>query len=170
MKVFLGIDLGSTTSKSVLVDSAGTIIGRGITNTRSDYTAAAKIAQVEAEFNSRFTLLDRRLKNDMASGFDWDRLMHQLENRFHYHQFLARFDQLLETMTRDAAQISNEAIRTQIVRMLPDIAVSVRDRAQKLFYNGDVSTTSQFFRDLFSRIALRQQLQNLELARRPSLG
>ena len=62
MKVFLGIDLGSTTSKAVIVDGEGHIIGRGITNTRSNYEVAAQIAQNEAEFNSRFTLLHRKLK------------------------------------------------------------------------------------------------------------
>lgn len=36
MNVFLGIDLGSTTTKAVLLDEAGQILGRGITNSRSN--------------------------------------------------------------------------------------------------------------------------------------
>ena len=35
MKLYLGIDLGSTTSKAVLVDPDEHVVGRGITNTRS---------------------------------------------------------------------------------------------------------------------------------------
>ena len=150
MKVFLGIDLGSTTSKSVLVDSTGTIIGRGITNTRSDYTAAAKIAQVEAEFNSRFTLLHRRLIELSQNGYNWDVVLSSLENRFHYLQFLARLEQLVSAMTEDAKMYPHADIREKMLARLPDLALRVRDRCRDLFYAGGVSTTSQFFRDLFS--------------------
>ncbi|HDL00922.1 MAG TPA: hypothetical protein ENH23_01650, partial [candidate division Zixibacteria bacterium] len=75
MNVFLGVDLGSTTSKAVIVDSSGDIIGRGITNTRSNYEVAAQIAQDEAEFNSRFTLLHRKLKSESNDAVDWDSLI-----------------------------------------------------------------------------------------------
>jgi benzoyl-CoA reductase subunit A len=150
MKVFLGIDLGSTTSKAVLVDSNGKIIGRGITNTRSNYTAAARIAQVEAEFNSRFTLLGRKLKNDGGNGFQWDALLSELENRFYFLQFLTRFDQLLDAMTGEAGRISQTDLKEKILEVLPGTAELVRERVKALFYGGSVSTTSQFFRDLFS--------------------
>ncbi len=32
-----GVDLGSTTTKAVLMDEGGRIIGQGITNSRSNY-------------------------------------------------------------------------------------------------------------------------------------
>ena len=37
MKTFVGIDLGSTTTKAVLLDENCDVIGRGITNSRSNY-------------------------------------------------------------------------------------------------------------------------------------
>ena len=40
MKCFIGIDLGSTTTKAVMMDSKGGILGRGITNSRSNYDTA----------------------------------------------------------------------------------------------------------------------------------
>ncbi len=150
MKVFLGIDLGSTTSKAVLVDSNGEIIGRGITNTRSNYTAAARIAQVEAEFNSRFTLLGRKLKNDGGDGFQWDELLTDLENRFYYLQFQARFGQLLEAMTAEAGKITQTELKERILKELPGATEKVHERVKEFFLSGSVSTTSQFFRDLFS--------------------
>lgn len=156
MKVFLGIDLGSTTSKAVLVDAGGTIIGRGITNTRSDYAAAAKIAQVEAEFNSRFTLLHRRLRETATNGFEWNAVLSSLENRFHYLQFLARLDQLISAMTAEAEQNARPDIREKIRAMLPGVAERVRTRCRDLFYGGSVSTTSQFFRDLFSTAFMKE--------------
>ena len=37
MRCFIGIDLGSTTTKAVVIDENQNIIGRGITNSRSNY-------------------------------------------------------------------------------------------------------------------------------------
>lgn len=161
MKAFLGIDLGSTTSKAVLVDSTGKIIGRGITNTRSNYTAAASIAQIEAEFNSRFTLLDRKLKEIESDHYNWDDLIFHLENRFYYLQFLARFEQLLEALNREAQHIERIDIRENIIDILPRAARQVNERVKNLFYAGEVSTTSQFFRDLFST-AYVKAIENTE--------
>ena len=54
MRCFIGIDLGSTTTKAVVLDEQQTVIGRGITNSRSNYDTAAKIAKQEALVNARF--------------------------------------------------------------------------------------------------------------------
>ncbi len=162
MKVYLGIDLGSTTSKAVLVDTTQKIIGRGITNTRSDYTAAAKIAQVEAEFNSRFTLLGRKLKENAGNGYNWDNFLSSLENRFQYLQFITRFDQLTATMKEQAAKIDKPQIREKILAILPKAASDVQNNVKELFYNGGVSTTSQFFRDLFSTSYIKA-IENTEV-------
>jgi benzoyl-CoA reductase subunit A len=43
--VFVGIDLGSTTTKAVVLDAHGQTIGRGITNSRSNYDVAAQIVR-----------------------------------------------------------------------------------------------------------------------------
>ncbi len=42
MRCFIGIDLGSTTTKAVVIDEARNVLGRGITNSRSNYDAAAE--------------------------------------------------------------------------------------------------------------------------------
>ena len=57
MRVFLGIDLGSTTTKAVVLDDCGNVVGRGITNSRSNYDVAAKIVREEAFVRTRFSLL-----------------------------------------------------------------------------------------------------------------
>jgi len=59
MSIYLGIDLGSTTTKAVLLDENEQILGQGITNTRSDYNVATGVAEREAETNARFTTLHR---------------------------------------------------------------------------------------------------------------
>ena len=48
MKTFIGIDLGSTTTKAVVMDESRTVLGRGITNSRSNYDTAAAVAKQEA--------------------------------------------------------------------------------------------------------------------------
>ena len=40
MKTFVGVDLGSTTTKAVLLDENREVIGRGITNSRSNSQCA----------------------------------------------------------------------------------------------------------------------------------
>jgi benzoyl-CoA reductase subunit A len=44
MKTFIGIDLGSTTTKAVVIDEARNVLGRGITISRSNYDTAAAVA------------------------------------------------------------------------------------------------------------------------------
>ena len=55
MKCYVGIDLGSTTSKAVVMDSAGEVLGRGITNSRSNYDTATQVAKMEALISTRLT-------------------------------------------------------------------------------------------------------------------
>ena len=61
MRCFIGIDLGSTTTKAVVVDEHQNILGRGITNSRSNYDTAATIAKQEALVNGRFYLFRQAL-------------------------------------------------------------------------------------------------------------
>ena len=63
MKTFIGIDLGSTTTKAVLLDENAQILGRGITNSRSNYETATRVAKLEAMVDARLTLCRRQLKD-----------------------------------------------------------------------------------------------------------
>lgn len=62
-KYYLGVDLGSTTSKAVIINDNDEIIGRGITNTRANYSVAADITKDEAIYNARFSVLKKILKS-----------------------------------------------------------------------------------------------------------
>ena len=59
MNCYIGIDLGSTTTKAVVMDGDGKVLGRGITNSRSNYDTAAAVSKQEALIDARFTLLRR---------------------------------------------------------------------------------------------------------------
>ena len=66
-KYYLGIDLGSTTSKAIIINEKDEIIGRGITNTRANYKVAADIARQEAVYNARFSLLKKILETEVIA-------------------------------------------------------------------------------------------------------
>ena len=82
MKCFIGIDLGSTTTKAVVMDEARTVLGRGITNSRSNYDTAAAVAKQEALLAARFFLFRRELEKRFSltishrytqtNGFVWN--------------------------------------------------------------------------------------------------
>ena len=74
MRCFIGIDLGSTTTKAVVIDENQNILGRGITNSRSNYDTAASIAKQEALVNSRFYLFRQALGSTRALNGELDRI------------------------------------------------------------------------------------------------
>lgn len=90
MGIYLGIDLGSTTTKAILMDEDEEILGRGITNTRSDYHVATAVAENEARINARFTLLRRNLEKDGISMA----LLQGLEDHFRQEAFRFRLRRL----------------------------------------------------------------------------
>lgn len=152
MIVYLGIDLGSTTSKAVIVDGDGHIIGRGITNTRSNYEVAADIARNEAEFNSRFTLLHRSLRENGSEKNNWDEIIDHLENRFHYLQFNKRFNRLLDEMHKNASAISDKQLSEKSISLLKNNKTDMLENIKAKYLSGAISSSSEFFRDIFSTV------------------
>ena len=79
-KYYLGVDLGSTTSKAVIINEADEIIGRGITNTRANYAVAADIARDEAVYNARFSILKKKLEGELKKYSDPEEWIYPEEN------------------------------------------------------------------------------------------
>jgi len=67
MRTVIGIDLGSTTTKAVVLAEDGRMLGRGITNTRSNYDVACAIAKSEAFVTSRFALFREEAASAIAA-------------------------------------------------------------------------------------------------------
>ncbi|HXH27717.1 MAG TPA: BadF/BadG/BcrA/BcrD ATPase family protein, partial [Candidatus Polarisedimenticolia bacterium] len=57
MRLCVGIDLGSTTTKAIVLGEDGGVLGRGITNSRSNYRTACDVALSEALIDARFSLV-----------------------------------------------------------------------------------------------------------------
>ncbi|NOZ75505.1 MAG: benzoyl-CoA reductase subunit A [FCB group bacterium] len=154
MKVYLGIDLGSTTSKAVILDENDHIIGRGITNTRANYEVAAEIARMEAEFNSKFTLLDRELQSQENGTVNWDDVFLRLNHRFHYLQFEIRFRQLMEEMNRIVEEEVDPSQQDLIRSIFSRVSSTINDTVRERYFSGKISISSEFFRDVFSSVYL----------------
>ena len=103
MRCFIGIDLGSTTTKAVVIDEHQNILGRGITNSRSNYDTAAAIAKQEALVNSRFHLFREKLGSTGALNGALDGFIAQLERDFRSEQYLEQLADLEQTCQRSLA-------------------------------------------------------------------
>ncbi len=99
---YLGIDLGSTTSKAVIINQDDEIIGRGITNTRANYEVASEIARLAAVYNARFSLLKRALSGELKANPDLRRYVADLEDAFQFLEFRIRADRLYRQMVTTA--------------------------------------------------------------------
>src|SRR4051794_6922091 len=66
MSTCAGIDLGSTTTKAVLVDESGHIVGQGITNSRSSYEVACAVALEEARMGAALNRISSRFAESHA--------------------------------------------------------------------------------------------------------
>src|SRR3970282_1290558 len=102
MRCFIGIDLGSTTTKSVVIDEDRNVLGRGITNSRSNYDTAAAIAKQEALVNTRFHLFRDALSRSGALNGALDDFLGHLERDFRLEQFLEQLADLEATCRRNA--------------------------------------------------------------------
>lgn len=134
MSLYLGIDLGSTTTKAVLMDDDGHVIGRGLTNTRSNYDAAATVARAEAVIDARFGLLGRELSAEALKA---------LEMAFRVEQSVARFGLLKARMLEVAANAGDRAFVGNVERLLNELGAD----PDALFGELALDRT-RFFRDI----------------------
>jgi benzoyl-CoA reductase subunit A len=147
MKTFVGIDLGSTTTKAVLLDDERRVIGRGITNSRSNYATAARVAGEEARVDARFTLLRRALEGGGGLGADVDDFLAGLERAFRLEQFLEQLADLEQTCR---GQIRGERFAGReeaLAQALGEVFSRLRAEAPEL-YAPDAKRKSDFFRDI----------------------
>jgi benzoyl-CoA reductase subunit A len=144
MKTCVGIDLGSTTTKAVVVDEEGHVLGRGITNSRSNYTVACDVALTEALTDVRFGWIERELGELGVEGERRSQLLGGLERGFREQQYRAGLERLARSM--DTALTTSEAgsdVRTAVA----DILERMRAETGGLYAAG-ATRKSDFFRDL----------------------
>ena len=146
MKTFVGIDLGSTTTKAVLLDENSQVIGRGITNSRSNYATAARVASEEARIDGRFTLF-RRALGEGSLGGHLDDFLAALERAFRLEQFLEQLDDLEETCRTQVKGERYAAVESGVKEALSQVFERLREEAPSLYAPG-AKRKSDFFRDI----------------------
>lgn len=144
---YLGIDLGSTTSKAVIINQADEIIGRGITNTRANYQVAAEIAKMEALHDARFTLLTQRLAAEINEHLEYKRYIKDIRAVFQYLEFRIRADRLTTELIKSAANLRYEN-RDQIEKVVRKIMETIIPQVRTDFIDGNLGESNQFFRDI----------------------
>ncbi len=154
MRVAIGIDLGSTTTKAILLDEHAGVLGRGITNSRSNYQLAADIARDEAFLGARFELLARALRRVEPDEAKADEVHRQVIIRFRRHQHLAQLARLRQVADEVAGTGRAEALVAPLRQRLGLLFDRIESAARrKLLAPGG----SEFFRDIasseFSRAA-----------------
>ncbi len=145
MRCVLGIDLGSTTTKAVMIDESGRTLGKGITNSRSNYEVACAVARIEAHTAARFDMLERALAgvDDAPGAKAW---LVPLREAFRFELFL---DDLGDLRTTIATQLeaSRHADRKSLAPAVTSVLDVVQRNAADLFVVG-APRRSDFFRDI----------------------
>jgi benzoyl-CoA reductase subunit A len=147
MKCFIGIDLGSTTTKSVVMDEEGSVLGRGITNSRSNYDTAAAVSKQEALIDARFTLFRRGLEGVPALAGKVDAFLADLERNFRHVQFLEQLGDLEATSTKHAGGLRFKGQEQALAQALGEVFRQLREGSGEIFAPG-VRRKSDFFRDI----------------------
>jgi benzoyl-CoA reductase subunit A len=146
MDCVVGIDLGSTTTKAVVLEPPGRVLGRGITNTRNNYQVACAVARHEAfVVAARFTLL-REAAAAARPAVDLAALA-ALERGFRREQYVEQLRRLILAM--DEA-LRHPAFAERAATLRPAVAAITAHllaEAPALFA-ADARLKSDFFRDI----------------------
>jgi benzoyl-CoA reductase subunit A len=145
MNCFVGIDLGSTTTKAVILDEERQVLGRGITNSRSNYDLAARVARDEAFTTARFALL-RRETQDVAGEDSLGRLM----KAFRWSQTTEQLDRLRALCLGEAGRGDDAAAASRVVAALEEIFRAIAEEENAWVRDPDPRPRSDFFRDIVS--------------------
>jgi benzoyl-CoA reductase subunit A len=140
----VGIDLGSTTTKAVIVGEDGAVMGRGITNSRSNYDTACQVTLTEAHINTRFSLIAAELDAAGLHGERQARLLAELGRRFRLQQYLGQMGALRDSIDRLCAAARPDPATAAAAR---DILDRMEGEAASLYAEG-ARRKSDFFRDL----------------------
>jgi benzoyl-CoA reductase subunit A len=141
----IGVDLGSTTTKAVVLGEDATVMGRGITNSRSNYAVACQVAMGEALINARFSLIRGRLDLAGLPAEAAGQRVHGLELLFRAQQYRSQLTALTRELERLAAVLSTpgKPLGPVVKRITEQMAAEI----PQLFADGS-RRKSDFFRDL----------------------
>jgi benzoyl-CoA reductase subunit A len=152
VRAFVGIDLGSTTTKAVVLDENGEILGRGITNSRSNYDLAAEVARTEALVSTRFQLLRREVER--IAGAE---VLARLLRAFRLEQTLLQLSRLRASIEKEAERCLAAPLRRPLAVTLEELFRRLVGEEEARLAESNPTERSDFFRDAagsaYARIA-----------------
>jgi len=154
-RCYIGIDLGSTTTKAVFINDKEQVLGRGITNSRSNYELACQIAREEAEINARFTLLGQHLERSKHVREKSTDLLKWLTCYYHLAQYLRQLKALRDECLGARKHWNNTEAEAEkyfaaLVYIFAEMEKQVYDE-----FDPEKRSESDFFRDLASSAYMR---------------
>ena len=176
MKYCVGIDLGSTTTKAVILNEEGKILGRGITNSRSNYKVACDVAQGEALVSARFALLAEGLESSGVTGERKETLLERIKLGFLEQQYRSQLKALGEVIRKSIQGRPKNDAGLKLVGVIEapgdpaalydavnGILTRMDEEASDLYSEG-ARRKSDFFRDLAGSryLALAEEIAEQE--------
>ena len=151
MSCVVGIDLGSTTTKAVILDENQDVLGRGITNSRSNYDLAAAVAKTEAFINARFGLIEQQVQATETVA-----MVSRLRRAFVMEQILQQLRRLEQLMVEESQRSAPEHLKPAFRASIEEICKRITLEEEQRFKQPPM-LRSDFFRDAagsaFMRIA-----------------
>ncbi len=147
LKVYAGIDLGSTTTKAVILNEAGETLGQGITNSRSNYDVACRIAREEAFVRARFALTHDLLSREPALASVEKPFLPALSRHFRLQQHLEQLQWLREALHEAAGVPRHRSHHKELAERVDAIVDAMAKKAPG-HYSDLAIRKSDFFRDL----------------------
>ena len=156
MTFYMGIDLGSTTCKALVVDDDQRIRGVGLTNTRSDYLVAVKIAEIDARIDTRFNMLRAAIETHPLLKGKADSIYKSLFRSFKSHQHQRRLTALknycIEIIKSDPLYKNEKA---KLEEAISEILLSFDAKAEEIV-DFLVADNSVFFRDVVAKVYMQE--------------
>src|SRR5512139_2470729 len=118
-------------------------LGRGITNSRSNYDVAARVSKQEAKIGARFTLFSKALGSGGGTGL----LLSDLERNFRLEQFLSELRQLEETCESYLDHPRFQENKGVLRGALAEVFRKIEGEAPAIYAPG-AQRKSDFFRDI----------------------
>ncbi len=145
MRYTVGIDLGSTTTKAVVLNEDAKVLGRGITNSRSNYDVACAVALSEALTNARFSLIAGELGRAGVGEVERERQISALDRRFRAEQYLSQLRVLSQQLQHFLSRLLTKpkGLGAAVDRIVAQMEAEVED-----LYSEGARRKSDFFRDL----------------------
>jgi benzoyl-CoA reductase subunit A len=131
----------------VVIDEARNVLGRGITNSRSNYDTAAAVAKQEALVAARFFLFRHELSRRGTLGGNLENFLAQLERDFRLEQYLEQLADLEGVCRRNVETAKFGDAAKGVAAALETLFKLLQDEAPELFAPG-ARRKSDFFRDI----------------------